>query len=106
MDQNTKEEGKTMAIISYITVIGLIIAYFMNKDKNNEFVKFHIGQSLRVFILAIVISIVVNILVSVTGIGLLSFLSYIPLILIILGIINAVNLKAEPLPVIGTIGGK
>ncbi len=105
MEQSTIDEGKTMAIISYITVIGLIIAYFMNNDKKNEFASFHIGQSLRIFILGIVIAVGVNILVSVTGMGILSFLSYIPLILIVLGIINAVNGKAEPLPIIGTIGG-
>lgn len=106
MEDSVKEEGKTMAIISYVTVIGLIIAYFMNKDKNNEFVNFHIGQSLRVFILGIIISIGVNVLVSITGIGALSYLSIIPFVLIVLGIMNAVNLKDEPLPVIGTIGGK
>ena len=106
MEQSTIDEGKTMAIIAYVTVIGLIIAYFMNKDKNNEFAKFHIGQSLRIFILGIIISIVVTILVMVTGLAVLSYLSYIPLILIVLGIMNAVNAKAEPLPVIGTIGAK
>ncbi len=105
MEQSTIDEGKTMAIISYITLIGLIVAYFMNNSKKNEFASFHIGQSLRVFILSIIIGVVVNILVSVTGMGVLSFLSYIPLVLLILGIINAVNGKAEPLPIIGTIGG-
>ncbi|MFS4491606.1 DUF4870 domain-containing protein [Maribacter sp. 2308TA10-17] len=105
MEQSVKEEGKTMAIIAYVTVIGLIIAWFMNKDKDNAFAKFHIGQSLRIFILGIVISVAVTILVSITGLGVLSYISYIPLILIVLGIINAMNLKDEPLPVIGTIGG-
>ena len=106
MEESVKEEGKTMAIISYVTVIGLIVAYFMNKDKNNEFVNFHIGQSLRIFILGIIISIGVSVLVSITGIGALSYLSWVPFILIVLGIMNAMNLKDEPLPVIGTIGGK
>ncbi len=77
----------------------------MNKDKNNEFAKFHIGQSLRIFILGIIISIATYVLVLATGIGFLSFLGYIPLLLMVLGVINAVNGKAEPLPVIGTMGG-
>jgi len=105
MDQSTIDEGKTMAIISYITVIGLIVAYFMNKSKNNEFTKFHIGQSLRIFILGIVISIAVTVLVMVTGVTILRFLSYVPLVLLVLGVMNAVNGKAAPLPVIGTMGG-
>ena len=33
MDQNTVEEGKTYAIVAYITMIGVLIAYFMNKEK-------------------------------------------------------------------------
>ncbi|WP_298503391.1 DUF4870 domain-containing protein [uncultured Maribacter sp.] len=105
MDQSTKEQGKTMAIVSYITVIGLLIAYFSTRgDKENEFVTFHIGQSFRIFILGIVISISVGVLVSITGLSILSYLSYAPLVLMILGAMNANNLKEEKLPIIGNIG--
>ncbi len=103
MDQSTKEEGKTMAIISYITILGLLIAYFTTRgDKENEFVSFHIGQSVRIFILGIII----NILVSVTSLSILNFLGLIPLIFMVIGAINASKLKEEKLPIIGDIGGK
>jgi uncharacterized membrane protein len=103
MNQSIKEAGKTMAIVSYITIIGLAIAYFTNQgDKRNEFVNFHIGQSLRVWTLSILISI----LIYLTKVSILEYLSYIPWILAALGIINAMNLKEEKLPVIGTIGEK
>ena len=106
MDQTTKEAGKTMAIISYVTLIGTLIAYFSNQgDKKNEFVSIHIGQSLRVWILAIVLNILLRVVISITGIGFLSLISFLPLVLAIIGIMNAMNLKAEPVPVIGTIGG-
>ena len=106
MDQTTKEAGKTMAIISYVTLIGTLIAYFSNQgDKKNEFVSFHIGQAVRIWILLFVLTIVVNILVFVTSIGALGYLSYIPFVLAVLGAMNANSLKAEPVPVIGTIGG-
>ncbi|WP_158977736.1 DUF4870 domain-containing protein [Cellulophaga sp. L1A9] len=106
MDQTTKEAGKTMAIISYVTLIGTLIAYFSNQgDKKNEFVSFHIGQAVRIWILSFIISIVVYVLILVTSIGALSYLSYAPWILAVLGAMNANNLKAEPVPVIGTIGG-
>ncbi len=55
MGQDTVEHGKTMAAISYITLIGLLIAFLVNNEKKNSFVKFHIGQSLRVWIFGIVI---------------------------------------------------
>ena len=104
MDQNTIREGKTMAIISYITVIGLLIAFIVNSDKKNEFVKFHIGQSLRVWILAIALSIVLGLIAVTMGMGFLRILQWAPWILAIMGIINANNGKLEKLPIIGSIG--
>ena len=34
--------GKTKAIIAYFTFVGLLIAYFMNKDDKHEFATWHI----------------------------------------------------------------
>lgn len=105
MEQSTKEQGKTMAIVSYITVIGLLIAYFTTRgDKQNEFVSFHIAQSLRIFILSVIISVSVGIIISITGLSVLSYLSYAPFIFMVLGAMNASNLKEEKLPIIGNIG--
>ena len=105
MEQNTIDEGKTTAIIAYITFIGTIIAYFMNKDKNNAFAAFHISQAVRIFIFMIALNIVLRILISVTGLGILGLAGFLPLIFMVLGAMNANNGKEEPLPVIGTIGG-
>lgn len=104
MEQSVKEEGKTTAIIAYITIIGLIIAYIMNSSKNNAFAKFHIEQSIRVVILGIANYALSWFLPS--GLAILStIISLGILVLFILGIVNAINLKDEPLPIIGTIGG-
>lgn len=48
--QNTVEEGKKTAIISYITIFGTISAMVMNGEKKNAFAAFHIRQSLGIFI--------------------------------------------------------
>lgn len=105
MEQSVKEEGKTIAIIAYITIIGLIIAYFMNNDKKNAFANFHIGQSLRIAILGVANSVLAMFLPSSIGI-VSTIISLGILVLWILGIVNAINLKETPLPLIGTIGGK
>ncbi|WP_348813482.1 DUF4870 domain-containing protein [Flavobacterium maritimum] len=47
---NTMETGKTTAIISYLTIIGAIIAIFMNLEKKNTFAAFHIRQALGIFV--------------------------------------------------------
>lgn len=103
MDQTTISEGKTAAIISYITVIGLLIAYIMNNSKQNAFTQFHIGQSVRIVVLSIANSVLTYLLPNSLSI-VTSIISLCILVLVILGIINAVNGKAVPLPVIGTIG--
>jgi uncharacterized membrane protein len=54
MDNLTVHEGKTIAIISYITWIGTLIAFFMNKDKRNAFAAFHIKQMIGLSIFSLV----------------------------------------------------
>ena len=38
--------GKTIAIVSYLTIIGTIIAIIMNIENKNKFASFHIRQAL------------------------------------------------------------
>lgn len=45
MDSKTIEKGKSIAIISYILLVGVLIAWSMNSDKRNEFAAFHIRQA-------------------------------------------------------------
>jgi hypothetical protein len=43
---------KNTAIIAYLTIIGSVIAIFMNQEENkSEFASFHIRQALGLFIL-------------------------------------------------------
>ncbi|TVZ28540.1 hypothetical protein JM83_3672 [Gillisia sp. Hel_I_86] len=46
----TTENGKTAAIVAYLTIVGTIIAYFMNNDTKNPFASFHIRQALGIHI--------------------------------------------------------
>jgi len=36
MDQNSAKEGKGLSIIAYITIIGVLIAFFMNQEKKTH----------------------------------------------------------------------
>ncbi len=48
---NDIEKGKNAAIISYITIIGSVVAIFMNQDENkSDFASFHIRQALGIFL--------------------------------------------------------
>ncbi|MFI1745898.1 hypothetical protein [Thalassobellus sediminis] len=46
------ERGRQNAIISYITIIGVIIAFYLNKEehKKSNFASFHIRQSLGLWL--------------------------------------------------------
>lgn len=92
-------EGKTIAIIAYITVIGLIIAFVMNNEKKNTFASYHIRQSLGLTIAAIALSVIG--IIPILG-WLISFFGFfIILFLWIMGLINVFNSKIKPLPLIG-----
>ncbi len=85
------EEGKTMAILSYVTLIGWVIALVMNSEKKNSFAKWHMRQSLLL--------------------GLAFFLTWIPflgwilalvlLVLWVMGLISAINGQEKEVPVLG-----
>ncbi|MCH4552986.1 MULTISPECIES: hypothetical protein [Aestuariibaculum] len=51
MDSTTIKNGKTMAIISHITFVGLIIAIIMNADKKNAFTAFYNRQMIGLIIM-------------------------------------------------------
>ncbi len=97
MEQNTIEEGKTMAIISYITLIGIIVAFVMNNDKKNPFAAFHIRQNVGILMLAVVINLIAR-FVPVPFIGLLGLF---PLVLWVIGLIGAIQGEEKKVPLLG-----
>jgi uncharacterized membrane protein len=46
MGNQTVNEGKTNAIISYLTIIGTLVAFVLNNSKKNPFANFHIRQNI------------------------------------------------------------
>jgi len=95
------DEGKTIAIISYITWVGLIIAFVMNSDKKNDFAKFHIRQSLILMIAMLFIWIVMMFPYIGWFIGWL--LGIVLFVLWILGLVAAVNGEKKEVPILGSL---
>ena len=94
-------DNKTLSIVSYITIIGWVIAYFVGKDKADDLLKYHLKQGFGLFIFSFIWGILISILAGVTGIGMIRILGLVNLILMIIGIINAANNVKKPLPIIG-----
>ncbi|MBZ9629483.1 hypothetical protein LB465_01730 [Salegentibacter sp. LM13S] len=92
-------DPKTIAIIAYLTIIGLVVAFVLNNDKKDEFAAFHIKQSLGLVIISLGLFIIG--MIPILG-WILSFLGSIFLLYLwIMGLINAVNHKTKPVPVLG-----
>ncbi|NER19062.1 DUF4870 domain-containing protein [Spongiivirga citrea] len=93
------KEGKNIAVISYITIIGLIIAFVMNNDKKDVFATYHIRQSLGMAATGLALGIIGIIpilgwIINILGIFVLLYMW-------IMGLVNAVNEKTKPVPILG-----
>jgi len=100
MNENTIREGKTYAIVAYITIIGVLIAFYMNQEKKNEFTFFHVRQSLGLWLVYFVIGYVIggfdNWMITY------SFWIFF-LVLFTYGIIGAASGRLHKLPLLGDV---
>ena len=100
-------QSKTLAAITYVTIIGWVYAWFQYKNgtEKSPLVRYHLEQSLGLNICALILGVAVGIIASIIpALSLvLSIVSAIPFILMILGIITALNEVSKPVPVIGSL---
>ena len=95
---SVSSEGKTIAVISYLTIIGTIVALVNNMDKKDPFGWFHIRQmiglglcSIGVWILSMIP--ILGLLMLPVGLGFI--------VLWVIGLLSAINGKATPVPIFG-----
>lgn len=99
-------EDRTVAILAYITIIGFIIAIVMHSSKKTALGAYHLRQTLGLFITAVVAWIGCMIIAFVPLVNLIMVLVG-PLVALglfvlwIMGLINAVNGRQQPLPLLG-----
>ena len=87
-----KDQSKLVAILSYITLIGWIIALILNMNKKTELGSFHIRQALLLVILNIVLW-----WIPVIG----WILQVVVLVLWVMGLVYAVQGQMKEIPLIG-----
>lgn len=98
MENSNIKDGKTAAIVSYLSFIGLIIAIFMNQDRKNKFTTFHIRQALGIDVGLILFGALIG--------GFDSWLITIPFwvlffVLWLFGFMGAVQGKYNLVPIVG-----
>jgi len=100
-----EDNGRTTAIVSYITLIGWLVAYFgMHKSNPTSLGAFHLRQSLGIMLLAIAVNFAMNFLYFIPGFYIISpIISLIFLVLWILGLVAAVNSQEKGVPLVGDL---
>jgi uncharacterized membrane protein len=98
-------DAKTISWVSYITIIGWIIALVQHNNSNpkSQLATFHLRQSFGIFATSIALYIVLWIvMIALPLLSLLFSLVWIViLVLWILGLIAALNGEEKPVPVLG-----
>lgn len=95
---STGKHNTTMAVIAYIL---FFVPLLTGDAKKDTFVKYHTKQGLILFLLVVLINVIGWIMPFYFWFTFSWILSLAVLVLLIIGIVNAVNGKQEPLPVIG-----
>lgn len=95
--QTNANNSKALAIITYITLIGWIIAFALNNKQKNTLVSYHQRQALGIQLIYFSIAFVI----SITGLPSLQVLFLGVFIFMIIGISNASKLLNKPLPLVG-----
>jgi len=99
MESDYAKQGKTAAIVSYITLIGTIIAFFMNQDDKNKFASFHIRQALGINISFYLL----GAMVSMFDTWLISSAFYIFIfVLWFFGLMTAIKEEQKTVPIVGS----
>lgn len=99
MEKSTAKKGKISAVIAYITMLGWVIALFMNRDPKNEFSAFHIRQALGLHLLFLFLAVIATGFNNWSAtIGFYVFIY----ILLIFGLSQAIVGKKTLIPFIGT----
>lgn len=109
----TTDNGKNAGIVSYITIIGWLIAYFaMHNEKKTELGSYQLRQTLLLYIVGFAIYILWAVVVSALLFSFSLTLAWLFLLvdwvirlglfaLWLIGFIGAVNGQKKPIPLIG-----
>lgn len=89
----TKEERAFIGVISYITIVGWIVALILHNRHETHFTQLHLRQALFLHLLSLIFAFI----------PFLNILNVVILIFWIIGIVYAGMGKKKPLPLVGDI---
>lgn len=98
-------DQKTTGIVTYLTLIGWIVALVTQKEKT-EYTSFHIRQMLGIMLTMVAVAVVGSIIGAIIGnfLGMrfiFNLLNLFPVVLWIIGLVGAFNGEMKLVPVLG-----
>ena len=100
MTEKDIEAGRNNAIISYLTIFGTIIAFYLNNENKNKFASFHIRQALGLWLTFFALGYIIGSFDSwAISLGFYLFFA----VLFIYGFTNALGRKAQAVPLLGDL---
>lgn len=96
-------EDKTTAIVSYLTLIGFIVAIIIHSSKKTRIGAYHLRQSLGLILTALAMMVAGFIFAFIPFIGWLASMAiWIGLLALwVMGLIGALNGEFKPVPILG-----
>lgn len=99
-------EDRTVAILGYLTLIGLIVAVILHGNKKTRLGAFHLRQSLGFWVTVVALGIAVGLMTTIPLIGILIWFSSMLLwlgmfILWLIGFVSAASGQLKPIPLLG-----
>lgn len=92
-------EDRTVALLSYLTLIGFVVAIILHSSKKTEIGAFHLRQALGLFVTGFVN--VVLMFIPIIGWILIPVVMICLFVFLIMGFVGAVQGKMNPLPILG-----
>ena len=96
-------DDKTTAIVSYLTLIGFVVAVIMHGSKKSKLGSFHLRQSLGLMLSSIAVAFGATILAFVPFLGwMIGLAAWFALLAFwVMGLLSAINGEQKPVPVVG-----
>lgn len=109
-------EDKTIAIVSYLTLIGFIVAIILHSKNRTKLGAYHLRQTLGFLLTVIVVSFSIGIMIFI--IALIPFVHLVLIVLVpllwigftvsglvlwLMGLLAAINGEQKPMPVVGEL---
>ena len=98
-DATDISDNKLIAVLAYFGIIGVIAAAIINRD--SKFVMFHIRQSIKLFILQILLTICCILIITIPIVGICEVILF---VVQIIGAVYAIQGKAKELPIVSSFG--